>query len=154
MERKIDVLIVEPGKAPRPAEIEDTVEAAEKLLGGTVQVGFFVRQKALLMDMEDKRGLAPNRRIPGTKEVINGTFLLCGIPEDGCGLAPLTPLQQKEFQDTFSEPGEFMTVGSTVFSAPDDVADKVYSLWDSMKNGESIVLTKWGGADRSVQHGR
>lgn len=153
MTGNIDVLIVEPGKAPRPASIRNTVEAAERMLGGTVQVGCFLPQKVLLMSREDTEGLVPNRCMPGKKEFICGTFLLCGIPEEGCGLASLTPLQQKTFQDAFSAPGQFMMVGGTPYSDPDDVADRVYSLWDSMENGESVVITKWGEADRSMQYG-
>jgi len=30
------------------------------------------------------------------------------------------------------------------------VSDEVYSLWDALKNGETVVLTKWGGQDRGV----
>lgn len=36
-------------------------------------------------------------------------------------------------------------VGSEVYADPDDMADKVYSLWDTLGNGETVVLTKWGG---------
>lgn len=37
-------------------------------------------------------------------------------------------------------------VGGTPYADPDDVADRVYALWDTLKNGETMVLTKWGGA--------
>ncbi|MCX4324662.1 MAG: DUF3846 domain-containing protein [Lachnospiraceae bacterium] len=151
MKQKMDILIVEPGKAPRPAALPDnTLEAVEAVLGGAAQVGCFLPQRVLLISREDTGGLAPNRCMPGGKGFVNGTFLLCGIPEEGCLFDSLTPGQQKEFQELFARPGEFMMVGSETYADPDDVADKVYSLWDTLKNGETVVLTKWGGQDRGV----
>lgn len=151
MKQKMNILIVEPGKAPRPAALPDnTLEAVEAVLGGAAQVGCFLPQRVLLISREDTGGLAPNRCMPGGKGFVNGTFLLCGIPEEGCLFDSLTPGQQKEFQELFARPGEFMMVGSETYADPDDVADKVYSLWDTLKNGETVVLTKWGGQDRGV----
>lgn len=151
MKQKMDILIVEPGKAPRPAALPDnTLEAVEAVLGGAAQVGCFLPQRVLLISREDTGGLTPNRCMPGGKGFVNGTFLLCGIPEEGCLFDSLTPGQQKEFQELFARPGEFMMVGSEAYADPDDVADKVYSLWDTLKNGETVVLTKWGGQDRGV----
>lgn len=151
MKQKMDILIVEPGKTPRPAALPDnTLEAVEAVLGGAAQVGCFLPQRVLLISREDTGGLVPNRCMPGGKGFVNGTFLLCGIPEEGCLFDSLTPGQQKEFQELFARPGEFMMVGSETYADPDDVADKVYSLWDTLKNGETVVLTKWGGQDRGV----
>lgn len=151
MKQKMDILIVEPGKAPRPAALPDnTLEAVEAVLGGAAQVGCFLPRRVLLISREDAGGLAPNRCMPGGKGFVNGTFLLCGIPEEGCLFDSLTPGQQKEFQELFARPGELMMVGSETYADPDDVADKVYSLWDTLKNGETVVLTKWGGQDRGV----
>lgn len=151
MNNNINILIVEPGKAPRPAVTANTLEAAERLVGGAVQVGCFLPQRVLLVSRENTEGLPPNRCIPHGNGYISGTFLLCGIPEDGCNFASLTPEQQKEFQDMFAQPGEFMLVGGTAYADPDDVVDMVYGLWDTMQNGETVVLTKWGSSEtRSV----
>ena len=151
MKQKMDILIVEPGKAPRPAALPDnTLEAVEAVLGGAAQVGCFLPQRGLLISREDTGGLAPNRCMPGGKGFVSGTFLLCGIPEEGCLFDSLTPGQQKEFQELFARPGEFMMVGSEAYADPDDVADKVYGLWDTLGNGETVVLTKWGGQDRGA----
>ena len=151
MKQKMDILIVEPGKAPRPAALPDnTLEAVEAVLGGAAEVGVFLPQRVLLISREDTGGLAPNRCMPGGKGFVSGTFLLCGIPEEGCLFDSLTPGQQKEFQELFARPGEFMMVGSEAYADPDDVADKVYGLWDTLGNGETVVLTKWGGQDRGA----
>ena len=139
----INILIVEPGKAPRPAAMRNTLEAAEKIVGGTVQIGCFLPQRVLMLNTG---GLIPNRPIPYSGgDILYGTFLLCGLPENGIDFGSLTPEQQKEFQDAFAAPGDFMLVGSTAYIDPDDVADAVYNLWDTMRDGETVVLTKWGG---------
>ena len=145
MEQNMNILIVEPGKPPRPAAIPNTLEAVEKTLGGAIQVGCFLPQRVLLLSREDTAGIAPNRVMPGKRGHISGTFLLCGIPEEGNCFDSLTSGQQKEFQDLFSAPDEFMMVGSDSYADPDDVADVVYSLWDTLADGETMVLTKWGG---------
>jgi len=144
MTNNMDILIVEPGKPPRPAQLDNTLEAMEKILGGAVQVGCFLPQRVILVSREDADGLMPNRCMPDKKSCVKGSFLLCGIPEEGDGFASLTPGQQAEFQEVFAKPEEFMMVGGTVYADPDDVADAVYRLWDSMQNGETVVLTKWG----------
>lgn len=143
--RNINVLIVEPGKAPRPAAIPNTLEAVEAAVGGTAQVGCFLPKRVLLASRENTDCLKPNRCMPRGDGYINGTFLLCGIPEDGCDFDSLTPEQQQEFQEIFAKPGEFMAVGGTVYADPDNVADAVYNLWDTMKDGEAVTLTKYGG---------
>lgn len=150
MTQNMDILIVEPGMAPRPAQLPNTLEALEKALDGPVQVGCFLPQRVFLISRENMDGLTPNRCMPDKKGCISGTFLLCGIPEEGGSFASLTPKQQEEFQRIFARPGEFMTVGCTVCADPDDVADKVYGLWDTLQNGETVVLTKWGGGKQGV----
>lgn len=150
MTQNMDILIVEPGKAPRPAVIPNTLESVETILGGSVQVGCFLPQRVLLLSREDTNGLVPNRCLPGKTGYVSGTFLLCGIPEEGCLFDSLTPKQQKEFQDIFAAPGEFMMVGGTAYADPDDVADVVYGLWESLSDGDTVVLTKWGGTESGV----
>ncbi len=91
MSDSTDILIVEPEKAPRFAVIPNTLDAAEKILCGSVQIGCFLPQKVLLVCSEDMDGLPLNRCLPGRKNSINGTFLLCGIPKEGNCFAFLTP---------------------------------------------------------------
>jgi len=145
MSKEIDILIVEPGQPPRSTVIHNTLEAVEKVLGGPVQIGCFLPQRVLLVCRENMEGLMPNRCRPGSKACISGPFLLCGIPEKGCLFESLNPTQREEFKQIFAESGEFMMVGGTPYADPDDVADRVYALWDSLKSGETMVLTKWGG---------
>ena len=39
MVKEINVLVVEPGKAPRPAKVENTLETFAKIVGGPVEAG-------------------------------------------------------------------------------------------------------------------
>lgn len=144
MGNRINILAVEPGKKPHPVSMPDTVEAAEAFLGGAAEFGCFLPQRVMLISREDGRGLVPNRCMPGSGRCVRGTFLLCGIPREGSRLASLSPQQRQEFQEIFAQPGEFMTVGESVYADPDDAAEAVYGLWDGLKGGESVTLTKWG----------
>lgn len=144
MGQKIEILLVEPGKAPCPATVNSTLEKVEGMLGGPAQLGCFLPQRVMLVSRQDAEGLVPNRRMPGKKEAIRGTFLLCGIPEEGREFASLSAGQMEEFRSVFAVPGIFLEIGGKVYLDPDDAADAVYRLWETMGDGESVELTKWG----------
>ncbi len=144
MGQKIEILVVEPGKAPCPETVSNTLEEVEGKLGGPAQMGCFLPQRVMLVSRQDADGLVPNRCIPGKKEIIHGTFLLCGIPEEGNHFASLSNSQKEEFQAIFASPDEFMEMGGVLYSDPDDVADAVYRLWETLADGETVVITKRG----------
>ena len=104
-----------------------------------------------LLGQEDgkQRGLPPNRENPQEGDYIAGTFMLCGFEDDS--FISLTPAQQMEFQSRFAKPGEFMMVGADkVCARPEELVGEVCRLWNSLPNGQSVVLTKWGGPERGV----
>lgn len=144
MGQGMEVLVVEPGKAPRLEMVDNTLEAVEETLGGRVQLGCFLPQRVMLAGRQDAAGLAPNRCMPGKKEIIHGAFLLCGIPEEGSGFASLTVSQQEEFRAVFARPGEFMEISGRLYSDPDDAADAVYKLWETLEDGKGVTLAKYG----------
>ncbi len=149
--KEINILVVEPGKAPRPAKALDTLETFAEIVGGPVEVGCYLPQRVMLVYREDGKncGLPPNRANPRGNDFIFGTFLLCGFEDDS--FISLTPAQQTEFQEYFAKPCEFMIIGKSIIcTSPGELAASVCTLWESMKNGESVVLTKWGGAESKV----
>ena len=151
MAKKINILVVEPGKAPRPARVKNTLQTFSEIVGGPVEVGCYLPQRVMLVYREDVKnlGLPPNRVNPRARDYIAGTFLLCGFEDDS--FISLTPAQQLEFQEYFAKPGEFMLLGTeTVCAAPDALSAAVQKLWSNMKNGESVVVTKWSGVEHSV----
>ena len=89
MTEKIDVLLMEPGKAPELIQAENTLDAFEEIIGAPADVGCYLPQRVMLVCQENaKHG-----------DHIAGKFLLCGLGEDG--FASLTPAQQLEFQKKF-----------------------------------------------------
>ena len=137
MAQRINVLVVETGKAPRPAKVLNTMETFAEIVGGPVEAGVYLPQRVMLIRNEKGKalGLPPNRSNPRAKDYIAGTFLLCGF--EGDCFTSLTPAQQIEFQEYFAKPGEFMLIGTeTVCASPGELAVDACKLWESMKNGE------------------
>ena len=66
MNKEINILVVEPGKAPYPASVEGTLEAFSKIVGGPIEVGCSLPHRAMLIcNSEGKNlGLPPNRAHP------------------------------------------------------------------------------------------
>ena len=93
MTEKIDVLLMEPGKAPELIQAENTLDAFEEIIGAPADVGCYLPQRVMLVCQENaKHG-----------DHIAGKFLLCGLGEDG--FASLTPAQQLGFRNKFLEGG-------------------------------------------------
>lgn len=77
------ILIVEPGKHPRPADIPHTLEQMQKTVGGYIQavypwedhVALVCDEEGLLKQLEFNRLVAPE--VP-----IFGTFFICGLGEE------------------------------------------------------------------------
>ena len=107
MTREIDILVVEPCKAPRPAKVEDTLEAFQKIVGGPIEAGCHLPQRLMpICNSEGKHmRLMPNPENPtDSSDFIAGTFLLCSF--EGEHFASLTAAQQKEFEAYFALPDE------------------------------------------------
>ena len=106
MTNKIDILVVEPGKSPYPAQVEDTLEAFQKIVGGPIEAGCYLPQRVMLVCNSEGKNmrLMPNRENPtNSRDFIAGTFLLCSF--DGDSFASLSPAQQQEFERYFALPG-------------------------------------------------
>ena len=106
MTKEINVLVVEPGRAPRPARVRNTLETFAEIVGGPVEAGCYLPQRVMLICQENgkQRGLPPNRANPRAGDYIAGTFLLCSF--EGEHFASLSPAQQKEFEAYFALPDE------------------------------------------------
>lgn len=96
----IKVLIVEPGKEPREAEIENTLSAQQAVVGGLIQAVYpWDDPVALICNDEGKlMGLPLNRSLEDY-DIIAGTFFICGLgDEDIISLSPeLTEKYKKKF---------------------------------------------------------
>lgn len=77
------ILIVEPGKHPRPADIPHSLENMQKTVGGYIQaiypwddpVVLVCEEEGLLKESEFNRLIAP-------EVAIFGTFFICGLGDE------------------------------------------------------------------------
>ena len=74
------ILLVEPGKAPRPTEIGDGLESMQVVVGGS---------RVLRLDTGE------------IYDVIAGTFFLCAAPPDSDRFASLTEEQIARYSERF-----------------------------------------------------
>ena len=84
--KQLKVLIVEPGKAPYPAEIPSGLESLQRQVGGLIQA-LYIDDAALICNEEGKLlGLPFNRPLFDEEgdlyDIIAGTFLVVGLTED------------------------------------------------------------------------
>ena len=107
------ILVIEPMKAPRVTEIEDTLEAMQKVVGGYIEAIYpFEEEVALICNEEGKMmGLPMNRALRDEDEqiydVICGTFFLCAAPPDEENFCSLSDEQIDRFTDLFRHPELF-----------------------------------------------
>ena len=102
--KTIRVLIVEPGKAPRPADIPADLESLQHQVGGLIQA-LYLPDAAIICNDEGKLlGLPWNRPLfdedGNIYDIIAGTFLVTGLTEDAFG--SLTEEQVKRYTEIFN----------------------------------------------------
>lgn len=110
----MDILLIEPGKHPVTAAIDNTLSAMQAAAGGLIQAVYpFEESIALVCNEEGKLlPLLPNRtlRHPETGEVydiIFGTFFLCSAPPDSENFESLSPEQISRYTEHFKCPEFF-----------------------------------------------
>ena len=114
-ETKIKVLMVEPGKNPRETELENNLDALQKVVSiGASSQGFIEiipmdDGKALLLCNEEGKliGLEGNRRVG--RDIIAGVFYITTDNEDG-DLASLPGELMDEYKRRFWEPEYFSDI--------------------------------------------
>ena len=101
------ILLVEPGKAPRPTEIGDGLESMQVVVGGSIQAVYpFEEPVALVCNDEGKLlGLPLNRVLQLDSgeiyDVIAGAFFLCAAPPDSDRFTSLTEEQIARYSERF-----------------------------------------------------
>lgn len=85
---KIKIIIVEPSKQPKVAEIENTLKAMQAIVGGHIEViSPFGNDNVLVCNEEGRLQNLPFNRFlfdrgTGVPTWISGTFFICGTSED------------------------------------------------------------------------
>jgi len=115
---KMTVLIVEPGKAPREAEIGSGLESLQKTVGGDIQAVYpYDEQVALICHEEGKiLGMPLNRALYNEQgqlyDIVAGTFIVCGLSEDN--FASLSPEDMAKFKAQFHHPEVFAKINGQI----------------------------------------
>lgn len=79
------ILIIEPGRHPRETDIENSLESFQKTVGGYIEALYpFSEKIALVCDEEAKlkSDTQWNRMLPECRDIIKGTFFICGLGEE------------------------------------------------------------------------
>ena len=120
----MQVVIVEPKKKPTVQNINDGLEAMQKIVGGTIQAIYpFDEPIALICNDEGKLlNLPLNRALRDNAgcvyDIVAGTFFLCAAPPDSDNFASLTEEQTQTCLKRFAVPEQFIQVGDAVFVLP------------------------------------
>ena len=103
------ILLIEPGKVPRPLEIEPALKSMQQLVGGPIQAVYpFEEPVALICHEEGKLlGLPLNRALKSLEtgeiyDIIAGPFFLCSTPPDSDHFESLTEERLERYTQRFS----------------------------------------------------
>ena len=107
------ILIVEPHKHPRHADIPHSLEEMQRIVGGCIQATYpFDDPVAVVCDDEGKiKGYEMNRYIPNV-DIIAGTFFICGL--DAENFADLPDNLALKYEKYFYEPEAFVRAGNCI----------------------------------------
>lgn len=134
---KLDVLLIQPERHPQAVQIENTLQALQKAVGGTIQAVYpFDDPVALVANDEGKLcGLPANRALRDDNgseyDILCGDFLVVGLGDtDFCSLTP--ELAQK-YEQLFHQPELFLQTGRglTAIPLPDDIVEARQRLRES-----------------------
>ena len=120
----MQVVIVEPKKKPTVQNIDDGLEAMQKIVGGTIQAIYpFDEPIALICNDEGKfLNLPLNRALRDNAgcvyDIVAGTFFLCAAPVDSDRFECLTDEQVQIYLERFATPEQFIMVNGDIFVLP------------------------------------
>ena len=111
------ILIVKPGRKPRPAEIDGTIESMREIVGGKFQAMYPSEDIALVFNNDpDMPRPSQNRSVRNS--IVRGTFFLCGAPDDGNCFVSLTDEQLWHYMEVFALPEVFLNLGGRTIILP------------------------------------
>lgn len=113
----MNVLLIEPEKTPREAEISSDLKAMQDVVGGYIEAVYpYDDPVALVCNEEGKlNGLPLNRKIE-EYDIIAGTFFICGLSEDS--FDSLSPDLIQKYKEKFAHPEMFVRLGGHIIAIP------------------------------------
>lgn len=121
---KISVLYIEPGKTPRLMEIDNTLEAKQKIVGGYIEAYMpFEDEAAIICNEEGKfNGMEPNRAVYNDEgemiDIIFGPFFICYDPRDSEDFLSLPVELAEKYKTKFKFPEHFYKWDGTIIVEP------------------------------------
>lgn len=124
LHRKIQVVLLEPGKLARPAAIDASLERYQKIVGGMIEAFYPFEEPVCIVCNEEGKldGLPLNRAVyadPGRREmldIIAGTCFVCSCSGENFG--SLSPEQLHRYTEQFKYPEKFFRVGDDIKAVP------------------------------------
>lgn len=118
------VLMIEPGKKPRKAEIDGSLEGMQKVVGGYIQAVYpFEDPVALICNEEGKLLELPFNRALRDEDgdiydIVSGTFFLCSAPPDSDSFEDLSDKLMEKYIQRFCYPEIFLKVNGVIICLP------------------------------------
>ena len=116
------VVLVEPGKEARVAEIDGSLEGMQKTVGGYIQAVYpFEETVCLVCNEEGKlQGLPLNRALRdednSVYDIVAGTFFVCDCSTEN--FKSLNEEQLKRYTEKYKRPERFMRVDDQILAIP------------------------------------
>lgn len=132
-QERIKVVIVEPMKAPRVEEIENTLEEKQAIVGGWIEclsvdtINKDCKPYTIICNEEGKLNRLPLNRglyheyplvFDEPWEIISGTFIVVADDWESGEFISLTDEQIEEVMERFKYPEQFVRVGGLVLGIP------------------------------------
>ena len=118
----MNVLMVEPGKAPYETQIGSDLQSMQALVGGYIQAVYPYEEPVALICNEDGKldGLPLNRALRDADgdiyDIVAGNFFIVGLGESDFTDLPHELAEQ--FAEQFRQPEIFMHVDDKIVAAP------------------------------------
>ena len=118
----MNVLMVEPGKAPYETQIGDDLQSMQAAVGGYIQAVYPYEEPVALICNEDGKmnGLPLNRALRDSDgavyDIIAGNFFIAGLGQNDFTDLPHDLAEQ--FAEQFRQPEMFLRVDGKIVAAP------------------------------------
>lgn len=131
----MDVLIVEPEKAPRMASITGDLNSLQQVVGGYIEAVYPYDDPVAIVCHEEGKliGLPLNRKLEDY-DIIAGTFIICGLGEED--FDSLTPELAEKYREKFADPEIFMKMGNRIVAIRIKPKDELYVAKPKQKSTE------------------
>lgn len=119
----MEVVMVEPGKEARLAEIGSDLKSLQTAVGGYIEAAYFFDDPVALICNEEGKvyGMPYNRAVRDeagrVQDTIAGPFFVCGLGEES--FCSLPKELQTKYLDMFKYPEKFLTIGGKMVITQD-----------------------------------